>query len=132
MSTDTRSRRSARSRLLFVTAAADAVAVTAFAAIGRASHDESSPVLGVLGTAWPFLAGAAAGWVLSLSRDVSPRTVRGGIPVWAGAVALGMAIRAATGRGTPVSFVIVTTVVLATFLLGWRAVAAAVSRRSTR
>ncbi|MEO9153419.1 MAG: DUF3054 domain-containing protein [Lapillicoccus sp.] len=114
-------------------AAADAVAVLVFAAVGRASHDESSPVLGVLSTAWPFLAGAAAGWAVAVAvGHETPRTVRRGIPVWVGAVAGGMLLRAATGRGTALSFVIVATVVLAVLLLGWRAVDSAVVRRHAR
>lgn len=112
----------------------DAALVLLFAAVGRHSHAESGAVLGVLTTAWPFLAGAAAGWLVSgLGRWADPRTLRGGIPVWAGAVAVGMLLRVVTGRGTAVSFVIVATVVLGIFLLGWRAVAARlVARRVAR
>lgn len=110
----------------------DAVLVVAFAAIGRRSHDESSALVGVLTTAWPFLAGIAGGWLVCLAawRTV-PRSVRLGIPVWLSTVAVGMVLRAATGKGTAPSFVVVATVVLGVFLLGWRALAtAAASRRS--
>lgn len=112
----------------------DAALVLLFAAVGRHSHAESGAVLGVLTTAWPFLAGAAVGWLVSgVGRWADPRTLRGGIPVWAGAVAVGMLLRVVTGRGTAVSFVIVATVVLGIFLLGWRAVAARlVARRVAR
>ncbi|WP_343074634.1 DUF3054 domain-containing protein [Nakamurella aerolata] len=102
----------------------DAVLIVVFAAVGRASHGESNPVLDALGTAWPFLTGAAAGWVLVLLlRRVAPLSVATGWPVWLLTVAVGMVLRAATGRGVAVSFVIVATVVLALFLLGWRLLA---------
>ena len=42
-------------------AAIDALLVLVFATIGRASHEHSLDVLGVLETAWPFLVGLAAG-----------------------------------------------------------------------
>jgi len=42
------------------------------------------------------------------------------------AVALGMLLRAATGQGTAPAFVLVVSVVLAVFLLGWRTVTAGV------
>lgn len=102
----------------------DAVLILAFAAIGRRSHEESGALVGVLATAWPFLAGMAAGWVLVLLATRSaPLGVRSGIPVWVGAVAGGMLLRAATGQGTAWPFVVVATLTLAVLLLGWRAVA---------
>ena len=101
-----------------------------FAAVGRRSHAESGAVLGVLLTAWPFLAGTALGWVVALAwRRRAPLGVRDGIPVWVCAVAAGMLLRVATGAGTAFSFVVVATVVLGAFLLGWRALAALARRR---
>ncbi len=108
----------------------DAALVVLFAAIGRRSHAESGAVLGVLLTAWPFLAGTVAGWVVAVAwRRRAPLGVRDGIPVWVCAVAVGMLLRVATGAGTAFSFVVVATVVLGGFLLGWRALAALVRRR---
>ena len=105
-------------------ALADTAAVLVFAAVGRASHDEAGPVLGALETAWPFLAGAASGWAATrLLGGRWPLTVRSGIPVVGGTVAVGMLLRAATGQGTAASFVVVATVVLGALLLGWRALA---------
>lgn len=113
--------------------AIDTVAVLVFTAVGRASHAETSPVLGVLATAWPFLAGLAAGWCVVLLRSrAAPRTVAGAIPVWFSTVTVGMLLRVAAGRGVAVSFVVVATVVLGAFLLGWRALAALVGRRQAR
>lgn len=102
----------------------DAALIVVFAAIGRASHGESNPVLDALGTAWPFLAGAATGWLLVLLlRRTAPLTIATGWPVWLLTVAVGMLLRSVSGRGVAVSFVIVTAVVLGVFLLGWRLLA---------
>lgn len=110
----------------------DAVLVVVFAAIGRASHQEGDAVLGVLGTAWPFLLGALVGWLVvrAWRRPLSVRPT--GLVVWVAAVAVGMALRAATGEGIAPAFIIVATITLAVFLLGWRAVVALVTRRSRR
>ncbi len=101
----------------------DAVLVVVFAAVGRRSHAEGLDLLGVLRTAWPFLAGAAAGWVVGGLTVGEPRSVAFGAVVVAGAVVLGMLLRVATGQGTAWSFVLVATVVLAVLLLGWRLLA---------
>jgi hypothetical protein len=107
----------------------DVAFVLVFAAVGRATHDQVNPVLGVLATAWPFLVGLAVGWTLvrSLSHqwalDVGPA-----ISVVVVTVVVGMLLRALTGQGTAPSFVLVATLVLAALLLGWRAVAARVAR----
>jgi peptidoglycan/LPS O-acetylase OafA/YrhL len=108
----------------------DLVLVLVFAAVGRASHAEDSPVLGVLATAWPFLLGAAVGWWLVHARSRQwPTEVGPGIPVVVAAVVLGMLLRVVTGAGTAFSFVVVATVVLAVLLLGWRAAAGRWRRR---
>lgn len=114
-----------------VAALADTASVVLFAAVGRSSHAEGLDLAGVASTSWPFLAGAAAGWAVSRAWR-RPATVRTGAVVWAGAVVIGMALRVAVGQGTALSFTIVTAVVLGAFLLGWRAVGAAVRRRRAR
>lgn len=108
-----------------VAAGLDAVLILVFAAVGRASHAESHPLLGVLVTAWPFLVGAAVGWLLvtRLGRRI-PVDLGAGITVWVCAVLVGMLLRVLTGAGTAWSFVLVTLIVLGLFLLGWRALAA--------
>ena len=111
--------------------AADAILVLVFVLIGRASHDEN-PVLGVLTTYWPFLVALGAGWIASLGWRAPLSIVRTGLPVWAITVALGMVLRVVADQGVQLSFVIVTSIVLAVFLLGWRAIAALVLRRRTR
>lgn len=108
----------------------DAVAIGVFAAVGRASHDESNAVLGVLVTAWPFLTGTAVGWLIALAIGRSaPVTVRAGLVVWIATVVGGMLLRQATDRGTALSFIIVATIVLGVLLVGWRAAASLLARR---
>jgi hypothetical protein len=102
----------------------DVACVLVFAAVGRASHQESSPVLGVLTTAWPFPVGAALGWALVRWRSRRwPVTVGPGITVVVITVLVGMVLRVLTGQGTAPTFVLVATAVLAALMLGWRAVA---------
>ncbi len=102
----------------------DVLAVVLFAAVGRRSHAEGLDVVGVLGTALPFLVGTAVGWVLATTMlDSGPRTLPFGAVVLACTVALGMIVRVITGEGTAPSFVIVATSVLAALLLGWRLLA---------
>jgi hypothetical protein len=120
-----------RPRIPVLALAADAVAVLVFAAIGRASHEESGSVVGLLGTAAPFLVGTVAAWATPWVR-AHPVGFRAGGLVLAGTAVLGLLLRAAfTGR-LPVSFAIVATVSLAVFLLGWRGIAALTSHLSRR
>ena len=80
-------------------------------------------------TAWPFLVGAAAGWVLSRAWRRPSAIVPTGVVVWLCTVAIGMLLRKATSAGVAVSFVIVAAAATAVVLLGWRVVAAAIRRR---
>lgn len=107
---------------------ADAALVLVFVLIGRASHDEN-PVLGAIVTLWPFLAGLLAGWLASRAWRAPLAIVRTGIPVWVSTVIVGMLLRAVSGQGVQLSFIIVTGIVLAFFLLGWRLVTKLVLRR---
>jgi peptidoglycan/LPS O-acetylase OafA/YrhL len=102
----------------------DVVLVVVFAAIGRASHSETSPVLGAVTTAWPFLVGTLVGWtVVRLRRKGWPIGVGPGITVWFSTVLFGMLLRLATQQGTALPFVAVAAVTLAVLLIGWRALA---------
>ena len=113
-----------------VAALLDVVLVVVFAAVGRASHAESNPVVGALATAWPFLVGTLVGWVVvRVLRGRWPVDVGPGVTVWFSTVLFGMLLRHLTGAGTAASFVVVASVVLAVFLLGWRALAAFLARR---
>ena len=112
----------------------DLACVLVFAAIGRASHGEDVGPAGLVTTAWPFAAGWLVGWVLVLlvrAARVRPLGLVAGVLVWLPTVVVGMVLRAATGAGVETSFVVVATVVLGVFLLGWRGVTTLV-RRSRR
>lgn len=108
----------------------DVLLVVVFAAVGRASHAETSPVLGAVQTAWPFLVGTVVGWaVVRVLRKDWPVDVGPGITVWFATLVFGMVLRRLTGAGTAPSFVAVAAVILAVLLVGWRAAAAYAARR---
>ncbi|WP_198663455.1 DUF3054 domain-containing protein [Jiangella endophytica] len=119
----------------------DAVLVLVFVLIGRRTHDHPLDPAGLATTAWPFLTGLAAGWAVTLlrrrrpgdagpARHERPATALGtGVTVWIATMVVGMVLRAASGQGTAASFVVVATIVLGAFLVGWRAVAALLRRR---
>ncbi len=114
-----------------VALAVDVLLVLVFAAIGRASHDEANAVVGALVTAWPFLVGTGVGWaIVRVLRKAWPLEVGPGITVWFATVVIGMVLRQSTGQGTAVSFVLVAALVLALFLVGWRALVALLERRA--
>ncbi|NYD66306.1 DUF3054 domain-containing protein [Agromyces atrinae] len=110
----------------------DLVIVLAFATIGRASHAEGllgDGGVGLMTTAWPFIAALGIAWLVTLAWRRPTAPLRTGVPVWIVTVAVTMLFRALSGQGTALSFVIVTAVSLGAFLVGWRLVAFAVSRR---
>jgi hypothetical protein len=107
----------------------DLVSVLVFVLIGRGSHGETVDPGGVLSTAWPFVIGLAVGWIVSLAWRAPYGVLRPGVIVWASAVVIGVLLRFVTGVGAETSFIIVTAVVLAVLILGWRAVAALLTRR---
>lgn len=114
---------------LLAAALADVVLILLFAAVGRDAHQRGDVVSGALLTAWPFLAGAAAGWLITRAwRD--PFALRkAGIGIWLGSLAGGMLLRAATGQTVVLPFVIVATLSLGLLLLGYRLVIAIGRRR---
>jgi hypothetical protein len=109
--------------------AIDLVLLLVFVAIGRASHGEDAG--GFVGTLLPFLVGLQSGWLLRAGRPPFA-LVPSGVVVWASTLVLGMLFRALTGQGVALSFVIVATLVLGVFLLGWRAIALLILRVRTR
>ncbi|MCS5498026.1 DUF3054 domain-containing protein [Cnuibacter physcomitrellae] len=117
---------------ILIAAVADALLVLVFVLIGRRSHDESDALLGLLTTLWPFLAAAAVGWLVSLGWRRPFALVPTGVVVWVSTVVVGMLLRLASGQGVQPSFVVVTAVVLAVFLVGWRAVLLLVRRLRAR
>jgi len=109
--------------------AIDLVLVVVFAVVGRASHGEALSIDGLLVTGWPFLLGCLVG---SLIAGVLLRLpwLYEGLLVWLTTVVLGMFLRAITGGGMALGFLIVATVVLALLLIGWRMLAALARRRA--
>lgn len=110
----------------------DVLLVVLFAVVGRASHGETLSAGGVAVTSWPFLAGLVVGWLVVLAWRAPLAPVRTGLGVWALTVVGGMLLRAASGQGVVVAFVIVASTVLLVFLVGWRLIAALVGRRRAR
>ncbi|MBS1905690.1 MAG: DUF3054 domain-containing protein [Actinobacteria bacterium] len=110
----------------------DVVLVIVFAAIGRASHEHSVDPLGVLETAWPFLVGLAAGWAVLRAWRAPAAPLRTGALLVVITVVLGMILRVVSGGSTAIAFIIVATVTLLVFLVGWRAIAALASRARAR
>lgn len=115
-------------RRLGIAVALDVFSVVVFVAIGRRNHDEGSVFSGVVRTAGPFLIGLAIGWVAAKGWR-GPMTLRTGVTIWVITVLAGMVLRRLVfDRGTAPAFVIVATVFLGACLIGWRAMAARVSR----
>jgi hypothetical protein len=100
--------------------ALDVICILIFAIVGRSSHQEATDLLGVAHTAWPFLAGCLAGTLLGRTWR-HPYALAAGVTVWLGTVIGGMTLRVLTGAGVQLSFVAVASIVLALFILGWRA-----------
>ncbi|MFE2956272.1 DUF3054 domain-containing protein [Nocardia tengchongensis] len=110
----------------------DVALVLVFCAIGRRSHDEAIAA-GLLRTFWPFGTGLLLGWVISVAVAAGREGVSAaqrfdgravwptGVIVWLSTLVGGMALRAVSGQGVALSFVIVAATFLALFLIGWRA-----------
>jgi peptidoglycan/LPS O-acetylase OafA/YrhL len=107
----------------------DVVAVLVFCAVGRRSHAEGLSIGGVATTAWPFLAGTAAGWLASRGWRRPTAVAPTGVVVWLCTVVIGMVLRKASSAGVAASFVVVAASVTALLLLGWRAALGLTQRR---
>ena len=92
----------------------------AFVVIGRANHHAGGTVAGVASTAWPFLAGLAAGEVATMSWLRPFALLPTGVGVWLFTVAIGQVLRLIAGQGTALAFIMVSLLFLGLFLLGWR------------
>lgn len=110
--------------------ALDAALVVLFAWLGRRSHDESLDALGVAQTAWPFVVALLLGWLLVRANTGAPAiTLGSGVTVWICTVALGMGLRVLSGDTAATPFVVVATLTLGVFLLGWRLLVRLVTAR---
>jgi hypothetical protein len=110
----------------------DTFTVVLFVAIGRREHERDSAIAGLISTAAPFLIALAIAWLV-LRAWRHPTTVwPTGIGVWAVVVIVGMLLRNLLfDDGTATAFVIVATLFLGLFIVGWRLAFAAIDRRRT-
>jgi hypothetical protein len=127
--------------------AVDIVWVLVFVVIGRASHARGEALGGLASTAWPFLAGLGAGWLVLFLlwhrvlpwhrvREARPLPAFGvmpaGVVAWLATVAVGMTLRVVGGQGTAVAFIVVALAFLGLFLLGWRLLLRGAARLALR
>jgi hypothetical protein len=112
--------------------ALDVALILVFVLIGRRNHEEALALGGIAQTAWPFLVGAAAGWLATRAWRSPFGLWPTGTVIWAATVGGGMLLRVVSGQGVQLAFVIVAALTLAAMLLGWRLVALLVTRRSRR
>jgi hypothetical protein len=116
---------------IVLAAVIDVVLVLAFVLIGRGSHGENV-VGGALVTFWPFGAGLVVGWLACAAWRRPQAVWLTGVVVWAAILVVGMLLRVVSGQGIASSFVVVAAIVLAVFLIGWRAAALLVRRVASR
>ena len=117
-------------RLPTIAASLDALCIVVFVTIGRRNHDESAAMSGILRTAAPFAIALFVAWVVVRAWR-QPTGVRTGLMIWPIVVLVGMLLRHFVfDDGTATSFIVVATIFLGVFLVGWRAVwTLATSRR---
>lgn len=107
----------------------DTFSIALFVALGRRNHDEDGGIAGVLETAAPFLIGLAVAWMIWRAWR-RPTLVRTGLAIWPMTLLVGMIVRRTVfDDGTATSFVIVATVFVGVFLVGWRAVFRLIDQR---
>lgn len=106
----------------------DLVATLVFVLTGRGSHNADASVAGLLTTWWPFVVALLLGWLVTVAWTRPFGVVHPGIGIWLVTVIGGMALRAISGQGTAVPFIVVATIALAVLLVGWRGIAALIRR----
>lgn len=111
---------------------ADVCCVLVFVVAGRANHHAGDTLAGVASTAWPFLAGLAAGELASRAWRRPLAVVPTGVCVWLAALGGGQLLRVVSGQGTDAVFVGVSAAFLGLFLLGWRVAAHAGTHLAAR
>jgi Protein of unknown function (DUF3054) len=116
-----------RMRAAALVVLADVCCVLVFVVIGRVNHHAGETLAGVAATAWPFLAGLAAGEVATRAWRRPFALSPTGVGVWLATVAIGQLLRVLSGQGTALAFVIVSLLFLGLFLLGWRLAARRIS-----
>ena len=117
----------ARTRAEIGAVIADLVCVVAFTFGGLGAHDETksaeSTASNFFEVVWPYALSALLVHDLLWRRRVDSRKVwPGGVIALVVVYVLGMAMRAVTGRGMAVGFLIVAAIFLTVTMLGWRLV----------
>ena len=125
-SLDVKTKRS-RTRADIAAVIADLVCTIAFTFGGLGAHDETKTVENTAANffevVWPFaLSALLVHDVLWRWRIDSRKVWPGGVIALAVVYALGMALRAVTGRGMAAGFLIVAAIFLTLTMLGWRVV----------
>lgn len=102
---------------------ADLACVLALAVGGKGSHDASDSGWVVLVIAWPYALAAvlAHAWLIPTGRPTRRAWPEGAI-VLGVTYALGMLLRAVSGRGLAPGFLVVAAIFLTATMLGWRGV----------
>ena len=109
----------------------DTFSVVLFVAIGRREHEQSSAISGLVHTVAPFLIALALAWLVLRAWNRPTERVTG-LGVWLIVIVAGMLLRNVVfGDGTATSFIIVATLFLGLFLVGWRLAYALIERRAT-
>ncbi|MDO5453881.1 MAG: DUF3054 domain-containing protein [Corynebacterium sp.] len=115
---------------------ADVVAIAVFALLARMAHQSDDMPFtfgGWLSTLWPFLIGVAVAWVvIAAAKWDGAKLHPAGWVAWLIVVVVGLSIWGIRNQAFPHwSFIIVASVMSVILMLGWRAVAKAVTRRRT-
>ncbi|MFW2333298.1 DUF3054 domain-containing protein [Ilumatobacter sp.] len=117
---------------LAVAVGLDTFVVVLFVALGLRTHEQESAYAAVLETAAPFLIGLGVAWLVARAWR-RPTAILTGLVIWPVTVLLGMAVRRGLfDRGTATSFVVVATLFLGAFLVGWRIAWRLVDQRRRR
>ncbi len=111
-----------------VALAADVLLILLFAALGRQTHSSGPGLLGLLATAWPFLAAWLVGSAITMPNRTWARIWPAGVVVWLITAAGGLLLRVASGDTAAPSFQLVTAGVLGAFLLGRRLISSLLLR----
>jgi len=107
----------------------DTATIVLFVAIGKREHEQDSAISGLIETAAPFLIALVIAW-LALRVWNRPTDWRVGVGVWAIVVTAGMLLRHFVfDDGTATSFIVVATLFLGVFLIGWRVLLQLIDRR---
>lgn len=109
---------------------ADLVCLLAFAIGGKGSHEAGDSDWVVLVIVWPYAvaAGVAHAGLVARGRPTR-RAWPEGVVVLAVTYALGMLLRAVSGRGLAPGFLVVAGLYLAVTMLGWRGLVQFATRR---